>query len=429
MRERIINLFWLLVEQGGRILSSLLITILIVNYLGAERFGSFSLALAILTALGPIVGLGMDAILFKRFISQESSALKLIETSCLLRLIIAIIIIISTTLLNLLLSDAFWSILNVLVFGFLFDSFLSFKDYFLAKLKNKFYTYSTLVSFLLQLGLVYILVTKEANVSYLALTYVFAKGIQSCSLYFSYAYLEKVRIVPKWNINLSKSLLSASFPMMLASTAGLLYSLQDQFFIKAMLDETELGIYVVGIKLVMICIVLPTIVSNVFYPSLVSKFEQANKAPYEQQLEAIYAVFFIAGVLFFLFLFLSADSLIDLLFNDEFSRSSDIMKIYALILICAFFQSINNKVLVLHNLQSVIFKRVLLALILNAVLNFILIPQYGLVGAAYSTVLSELFIVVSYVFRADTRFIFRYQLKALFLVNLFNPRLIQSIKA
>lgn len=429
MKERLINLLWLLLDQGGRVLSSLLITILIVNHLGPEKYGVLSLSLAILTALGAIVALGLDAILFKRFISKENDRKELIETSCYLRLAVSLFVIVSITLLNLLSEELYVTILNVLVVGFIFDSFLSFKDYFAANLKNKFYTYSTLISLLTQLLLIYILVHNESDVLYFSFGYLLAKIIQAVSLYVCYFNLRNEFIWPRLNKQLAKSLLRSSFPMMLAASVGILYSLQDQFFIKYFLSEYELGLYSVGIKMILVLVVLPTLISNVFYPSLVGKFHQQNNSAYIKQLEGIYAVFFVLGFVAFISLFFAAEFIISTLFSEAFSSSVEVMEIYSLLLVLTFFQSINNKVLILHNLESIIFKRALLALTVNAVLNCLLIPRYGIIGAAYSTILSELVVVISYVLLAKTRFIFVNQVKAVLLINLFKSDLIRNLKA
>ena len=429
MKERLINLFWLLIDQGGRVLSTFLITILTVNHLGPEKYGVLSLSLAILTALGALVALGMDAILFKRFISKENNEKELIETSCFLRLVIAVIVIILITLLNVLSDELYVDILNVLVVGFLFDSFLSFKDYFAAHLKNKFYTYSTLLSLLTQLLLTYALVEKEVNVFYFSFVYLLTKVIQATSLYVCYFNLKREIIWPRLNKVLAKNLLRSSFPMMLAASIGLLYSLQDQFFIKYFLNEYELGLYAVGIKMILVFIVLPTLISNVFYPSLVSKFHHENNNAFIKQLDSIYAVFFLLGLVMFLCLFFASEFIISTLFSDEFSSSIAVMEVYSLLLILTFFQSINNKILILYNLERVIFTRALFALTINAVLNFFFIPRYGIIGAAYSTVISELFVVLSYAFMAETRFIFMNQVNAVLLINLFKPDLVKNLKA
>ncbi len=427
MKKKIINLFWLCLEQGGRVLSSLLITVIIVKHLGAEQFGSFSLALAILTTLGPLVGLGFDSILFKKFISQEDDSTSLLQVSCFLRLVIAVFVIVICTIVNILTNEPYLYVLNILVLGFVFDSFLAFKDYFLANLQNKFYTYSTLVSSVIQLVIVYQLVGDSASIDYFAWSYVIAKAIQSIVLFILFYKTQRRVIYPRWRKTLSLNLVKASYPMMLAASIGLLYSLQDQYFIKYFLSEYELGLYAVGIKLVLILIVLPTLISNVFYPSLVSKYHAGKQKEYDDQLQAMYLLFFILGLILYFFLYILSDLIIIKLFGDEFKDSTSIMKIYSLLLVVSFFQSLNNKVLILNNLQSVIFKRATFALIVNAILNIILIPRFGIKGAAYSTITSEILVLISYCFRKDTRFIFYQQIKAIFLFNLFKKDVIRSI--
>lgn len=429
MKEKIINLFWLCLEQGGRILSSFLITVLIVKHLGVEQFGSFSLALAILTTLGPLVGLGFDSILFKKFISKEDDTTSLLQVSCFLRLVVAALVIIVCTVINFVSSEPYLYVLNILVLGFIFDSFLAFKDYFLANLKNKFYTYSTLVSSVIQLVIVYLLVNDNASIGYFAWSYVIAKAIQSIVLFGAFYKVQGLVISPRWKKSLSLNLLKASYPMMFAASIGLLYSLQDQYFIKYFLGEYELGLYAVGIKFVLILVVLPTLISNVFYPSLVSKYHAGKYVEYNNQLQAMYLLFFILGLILYSFLYFSSEMIVIKLFGDEFKDSVLIMQIYSLLLVVSFFQSLNNKVLILNDLQSVIFKRATFALIINAVLNFIMIPKFGIKGAAYSTVMSEILVLISYSFRKDTRFIFYHQIKAIFFLNILKKDVMRSIKS
>ncbi|ELO1813102.1 flippase [Vibrio fluvialis] len=429
MKEKIINLFWLCLEQGGRILNSFLITVLIVKHLGVEQFGSFSLALAILTTLGPLVGLGFDSILFKKFISKEDDSTSLLQVSCFLRLVVAALVIIVCTAINFVSSEPYLYVLNILVLGFIFDSFLAFKDYFLANLKNKFYTYSTLVSSVIQLVIVYLLVNDNASIGYFAWSYVIGKAIQSIVLFGAFYKVQGLVISPRWKKSLSLNLLKASYPMMFAASIGLLYSLQDQYFIKYFLGEYELGLYAVGIKFVLILVVLPTLISNVFYPSLVSKYHAGKYVEYNNQLQAMYLLFFILGLILYSFLYFSSEMIVIKLFGDEFKDSVLIMQIYSLLLVVSFFQSLNNKVLILNDLQSVIFKRATFALIINAVLNFIMIPKFGIKGAAYSTVMSEILVLISYSFRKDTRFIFYHQIKAIFFLNILKKDVMRSIKS
>ena len=319
MKDRILNLLWLFAEQGGKILSSIFITLLVVNHLGPEKFGLLSLGLASITFLGAFVGLGFDAILFKRFISEEHSEKELLETSQFLRLGTSLCIILLVTSINIVIDNPVIDVINILVFGFLFDSFLSFKDYFFATLKNKYYTYSTFVSLVVQAVIISVLVQGNASLNVLAWAYVSTKFTQSLVLYICYVIERKVVIQPVFNKILAKDLLVNSYPMMLASSIGILYSLQDQFFINMFLNSHELGIYAVGIKFVLVLIVIPTLISNVFYPSLVHKFKKEDVKAYSEQLHSIYLLFFFLGTIGFIITYSLSESVINLLFTEEFS--------------------------------------------------------------------------------------------------------------
>lgn len=427
MRNKLYNLFWLCFEQGGRVISSLLITILLVTYLGTEKFGALSLSLAIFTTLGSFVSLGMDAILFKLLITREQQSEKMLETCCFLRLIFSVFIIIFISVLNIFSKEEYIEILNILAIGFLFDSFLAYKDYFAAKLINKLYTYSTLISTVIQLSVIYALIYFDKNIFIISCSYVLAKFIQCLSLTIAYKNKNKTIILPKLDVKLARELLILSYPMMLASSIGLLYSLQDQFFIKYYLSVSDVGVYAIGVKFVVVLVILPTLISNVFYPSLVRNYKR-NRIIFDKQLSAIYQLFFILGIVCFFTIYNLSDYIISFLFGSDFELSIEVMKIYSLLLMLSFFQSINNKVLILEGLQNVISQRALLALIINGILNVIMIPKYGIIGAAYSTILSESFVLFSYIFRANTRFVFIYQFKSILLLNLFNTDFIKNLK-
>jgi O-antigen/teichoic acid export membrane protein len=429
MKERIYNLIWLFSEQGVKILSSLFVTLIVVKYLGAEKFGLLSLAIAFITFLGAFTGLGFNAILFKRFASKENNETQLLEISQFLRLVVAVIVIVIVSLLNLLIDSDLLNLINILSIGFLFDSFLSFKDYFFATMKSKYYTYSTTLSLLIQAIIILFLISYDATLNTLALAYVGTKFVQVLVLYSCYLIEKKTLIFPRFNKDLSKDLLVSSYPMILATSIGILYNLQDQFFISFFLNNYELGLYAVGIKFVLILIIIPTLISNVFYPSLVKKYTEGNFKAYSEQVNSLYLLFFCLGIMGFIFTYLLSESIISLLFSDEFSRSSEIMKIYSVLLLLSFFQSLNNKVLILHNLQNIIFKRAILALCVNGILNYFLIPIYGINGAAYSTVISEFLVILSYAIKSETRFIFIYQLKSLLIFRIFHPNFFKGLKS
>lgn len=409
------NILWLLIEQGARFFSGILFTVIVVNYLGAEKFGALTIALSIMSVLSTVVGLGIDAILFKEIIKSKLRSKVLIQTSISLRLMTSIIMVVLIAITSFFFPENYLVLLSILSIGFVFDSFLGFKEYFAATLKNRYFMVATILSTIGQLAVGVLCVYLQLGLEWFVLPYLIFKFIQPLAL-FSFYFLHEGGVKIRFPSKIATVLLKKSLPMMMATIVGLLYSLQDKFFIKFFLGEKEVGLYAVGIKLVIVLVVLPTIISNVFYPNLVSLY-QKNQEKFEVYIIRLYIAFFLMGVALFLAYYVGSDLIIKLLFSAEYQDSARVLSVYSAVFVVSFFQSLNNKVLILENLQRMIFYRAFLSLIVNGVLNLVFIPRYGIVGAAASTVISEILVIFSYAISKSTRKIFFYQLKAL---NVFN---------
>ena len=80
--------------------------------------------------------------------------------------------------------------------------------------------------------------------------------------------------------------------------------------------------------------------------------------------------------------------------------------------------SLSFRHFILQGLGMYSLVRALLGLLLNLVLNYTLIPLYGIIGAAIATLISQFFaLFVSNVLWMKTRVIFYIQLKSLFLIK------------
>lgn len=233
-------------------------------------------------------------------------------------------------------------------------------------------------------------------------------------------------IITQWNTlnsSLSKKgaldikLLKSSFPMMIAAFGGLVYAIQDQWMIKVFLDSSSVGIYVAGIKLVTIAIVLPNLITNLLYNKIVNL---NKKSSFESYVTGIYSSLFYFGLIIYLFIYLFSETATSLIFTSAFADSQEVLEVYSIILVLAFFHSLNNKILILEGKQKLIMRRVFYSIILNFLLNYYLINTHGLIGAAYATVLSEFFILMSYYLNNETRQIFLYQISGLNFFNINN---------
>ena len=130
-------------------------------------------------------------------------------------------------------------------------------------------------------------------------------------------------------------------------------------------------------------------------------------------MQRLYTVLVFVGAAVGVTITLKGDWLIALLYGRDYIESSAVLKIHVWTGIFVFLGISSSKWLCTENLPWVSFKRVLFGLFLNIVLNLFLIPKFGIAGAAYSILLSQLFAAYLYaLFDKQTRRAFYMKTKA-----------------
>lgn len=388
--------------------------ILIINYLDPASFGELSISLTVFAVLAAFASFGSDSILFRNFLQAKYEYL---NESISLRLIVATIIFFVIFGLGIFFKSQIFTIITFLCAGLFFDAFLGFREFNIAKKNYNVLIFSEIFGSTSLLLATLIIIFFELSPYLIFLPFLVSRVVFIVALIvltklnsqsFSYA----LKFQPP-----SKELLVSSAPMLVVSMAGLIYAAQDQWMISYFLDKTHVGIYSAGIKIVTVFLVLPTIITNLLYHKMVS-----GPTITKNYISPLYTFFLILGLCFFILLTLFSDKIITLLYPDSYSSAATVISIYSFILLTTFFQSLNTKILILRDLQHLIMTRVVISVFLNFIFNIYLIPNYGITGAAVGTLLSEFFILFSYLLSPKTRDIFFFQMGA------FNIQNIKKIK-
>jgi O-antigen/teichoic acid export membrane protein len=81
--------------------------------------------------------------------------------------------------------------------------------------------------------------------------------------------------------------------------------------------------------------------------------------------------------------------IIYLLYGEKFTEASNVLEISIWASLFVFIGVGSGKFLLAENLQNLAFYRTFYGMIINIILNFILIPSYGIQGAAIATLISQ----------------------------------------
>ena len=184
-----------------------------------------------------------------------------------------------------------------------------------------------------------------------------------------------------------KKLLKSSLPLVLASVSVIIYMKVDQIMLRNLLGLKDVGEYSVAVKLSEMTYFIPVILVGSYFSKWVSLSEA--KEDYFNSVNKIYSVLVLFAVLFTVGVWFFGGTAIDLFFGPEYIKSHQIFRIHAFSTIFVFIGVVSSKLLILRNAEKIIFYISILGAVLNILLNLLFIPNYGGLGAAVSTVISQ----------------------------------------
>ena len=169
----------------------------------------------------------------------------------------------------------------------------------------------------------------------------------------------------------------------------------DMFMLSLMLPPLEVGIYKAAYGLIAILLFIPGILTSVLYPILF-QLGVESKAQHRGTIEKIFKVLSAVGIPGSVLLFVLADPLISWLYNNRFPQSIPIMMLVSWVFALECLSFSLGDVLTTTNRQ---WTRVWIqggAAVLKVALNIYAIPRYGIYGASVATLITELFVFVTY---------------------------------
>lgn len=186
-----------------------------------------------------------------------------------------------------------------------------------------------------------------------------------------------------------RTLLLVALPYFLTNLLYVVKSQADILMIGSMLDENAAGVYQVASKIVLVMLFVIQGVGLMAGPTI-SELFHAKKMP---QLQALMrrSSTLLSVVLFpmLLLLMLFGESILGF-FGDEFRRGYLVMVIMALDAVVMGWYALTSMMMSMSGDQGALTRFLLLSLSVNVLLNLLLIPIYGIEGAAFATLIGTL---------------------------------------
>ncbi len=385
------NSSWMLSEYLLRVISAVFVTVYVARYIGPESFGVLSYALAIVSVFMALSRLGMDSILVRELSKNRDNTPVILGTAFWLMFVFAIVSYVVLWFITQLVEDDpeirlyIWIIASGIISQVFFVVDYSFQSQVQAKYSSIAKSVALGISSLFKVYLVYL------EVDLLILTIAFALDFALIALFLliTHGLKQQPNFFIRFDKSYVKPLLKSSWPMVLSALAIVLYMRVDQIMIKSMLGVYDLGLYSAATRIYEGWIMIFSIISASLLPVLV-KLKASTPEQYEKKLSQMFSFMFWSAAVGAIFSTLFGYEIIFLAFGAEFVEPKTVF-VFVIIMWSASFAAIGSltaRYLTVEGMEKKIAFRTFIALVINIILNMLLIPQYGIEGAAISTLIA-----------------------------------------
>ncbi len=189
-----------------------------------------------------------------------------------------------------------------------------------------------------------------------------------------------------------------------ASLSFFVFDLSDRFFLNHYRNLTELGLYSIGINIASILVFFSFAFGQAWSPQVMKMYFSTRKVFHQ-----FVPRFFIYYLIFFFTLAalitIFGPEILKILTTPKFYGAAAVIGPLSLAMVFAATNQVTSLGINISRKTKYFAFYTGLAALLNIILNFLLIPKFGMIGASWATALSYLFLTIAYLIISQ-RFIF-----------------------
>ncbi|MDD3597012.1 flippase, partial [Sulfuricurvum sp.] len=385
------NTSWLFGEKILRMIVGLFVGIWVARYLGPAQFGLFSYAQSFVGLFTAIATLGLDPIVVRELVKDESRRDELIGTAFWLKLIGAFSVLLVLAIAVRFTSNDHYT--NTLIFiiasATIFQSFNVIDFYFQSQVLSKYVVFANIISLFFSSILKVILILSHAPLIAFAWVVLFDSFILVCGfLYFYYKQHMEFKLQNlKFYRSTAIDLLQDSWPLILNGIVLMIQARIDQIMIKEMLGNTEAGYYSASLRLIEAFAFLPMLVNNSLFPALVNA-KKISQELYIQRFVNYYRLIFLLFLIVSIPIFLFSEKMVVMLYGTAYQPAGVLLSMMAIRLFFTNSGVARGAFLNIENLFKFSLITMTFGAGINVILNYYFIPLYKSQGAISATIIS-----------------------------------------
>ncbi|WP_285009926.1 flippase [Pedobacter faecalis] len=416
------NTGWLMIARVASMGIKILVSIELSNYLLKTKLGIYSFPTAFCTFFIAAAALGLDGFVTRELLRKPEKKDLLLGTAFFLKLAggltVLPLIYLTYTLLNN--QEPIATPLSyVLTVGLTaaIQAFNIIESYFQSRTQAKYIMRVQVSANLISAATKMTFILLGLDIAWFIGALLFDAVILASGYLLSYQ--KHGGSVWKWTFDrrIAGYLLSKSWPLAFSAILIYVYMRIDQLMIERYLGVGAMGIYTNVVMLAEAWYFIPVAIVTSVFPAIMNA-RRDDPVRYIRRLQDLYDLMVWVGLSAAISVSIFAPLIFDLLLNDEFAPGAPILSVHIWSAVFVFLSTASGQYLIAEGLVKLTLVRNALGAVVNVVLNIFWIPKYGIMGAAYATLIAYIVNNFWILLLPRTRQQGIMMLKSLFLISL-----------
>ncbi|MFH1021396.1 MAG: flippase [Pseudomonadota bacterium] len=393
LQNVVANTGWQFADNIVRMGVGLAVGIWLARYLGPERYGLLSYALAFAALFSPLVSLGLEDIVVRNLVRDPAAKEETLGTSLVLKLsggLLGFVAAIGTIFFLRPDDGLSQGLVAIIVAGTVFQGVNTIECWFNSQVQAKYVVFAKSAAFLLCSAIKIGLILTSAPV--LAFAWVISLEIVAGSVGLFIVYISLGNRIQDWRFGLGRaiSLLKDGWPLLFSGVFVMVYMRIDQVMLGQMVGSEEVGIYSVAVRLTDVWLFIPQMIFMSVFPAVVEA-RMTDETMLYDRLQKLYNLMALTAYAVAVPVTLFSNLLVGSLFGETYARAGLMLAVLIWANLFSSFEIARSSFLTSMNWTRIQLVTLILGGVLNIALNLLLIPRYGGMGAVVASLISYWF--------------------------------------
>lgn len=395
------NLLWAVTGKVVSLLGSLLVGIFVARYLGPDQYGLMQYVVSYVALFQVLASFGLDNIEIREEAkctpatadgrTPNAEANKILGTAFGLKVLFAaatMVLVIATAWLFE--ADTFtkWMI-TLYSLSMVMNTMSVARNYFTSIVWNEYVVKTEISRTIIGALIKVALLLMHASLGWFIAATLFDTILIAGG--YGLSFRKKISSMRLWTFDkqTARYLIKESFPLLLSGAAVIVYQRIDQVMIGNMIDKANVGFFSVATAFVGVLLFVPITITDTYMP-IISNLWHIDKQQYEQQNQQFMNITVWITVLCAIVISLISYPLVRYTFGIQYLKAVPILQVLSFKTVSVAFSSVAGKMIVVEGLQKWTIIRDITGCITCVVLNFLLLPRWGVIAAAWIAIASNL---------------------------------------